>query len=46
MKNDGFDNYVELGPGKVLTGLVSKTLKEVRAVNIENTDTLNAALNI
>ena len=46
MKNDGFDNFVELGPGKVLTGLVGKTLKEVRAVNIENTDTLNAALNI
>lgn len=44
MKNDGFDNFVELGPGKVLTGLVGKTLKEVRAVNIENTDTLNSAL--
>lgn len=44
MKNDGFDCYIELGPGKVLTGLVGKTLKDVRAVNIENTDTLNAAL--
>lgn len=44
MKNDGFDCYVELGPGKVLTGLVSKTLKEVRAVNIENAETLAAAL--
>lgn len=45
MRNDGFDNFVELGPGKVLTGLVGKTLKEVRAVNIENTETLEAALN-
>ncbi len=44
MKEDGFDTYIELGPGKVLTGLVGKTLKEVRAVNIENTETLNAAL--
>lgn len=44
MKNDGFDCYVELGPGKVLTGLVPKTLKEVRAVNIENAETLAAAL--
>ncbi|MDE6580070.1 MAG: ACP S-malonyltransferase, partial [Ruminiclostridium sp.] len=44
MKNDGFDTYIELGPGKVLTGLVSKTLKEVKAVNIENTETLNSAL--
>lgn len=44
MKNAGFDNFVELGPGKVLTGLVGKTLKEVRAVNIENSETLSAAL--
>lgn len=45
MKNDGFDCYIELGPGKVLTGLVGKTLKDVKAVNIENESTLNAAIN-
>lgn len=44
MKRDGFDQYIELGPGKVLTGLVSKTLKDVKAVNIENTESLNAAV--
>lgn len=43
MKNDGFDCYIELGPGKVLTGLVGKTLKDVKSVNIENLETLNAA---
>lgn len=43
MKKDGFDVYVELGPGKVLTGLVGKTLKEVKAVNIENAETLDIA---
>ncbi len=44
MKKDGFDVFVELGPGKVLTGLVGKTLKEVKAVNIENTESLKVAL--
>lgn len=44
MKNDGFDTFIELGPGKVLTGLVGKTLKGVRAMNIENIETLEAAL--
>lgn len=40
MKNDGFDCYIELGPGKVLTGLVNKTLKDVKAGNVENVETL------
>ena len=44
MKKDGFDVFVELGPGKVLTGLVGKSLKEVKAVNIENTESLKVAL--
>lgn len=42
----GFENFVELGPGKVLTGLVKKTLKDVNAVNVENVKTLEKALEI
>ena len=44
MQKDGYDTFIELGPGKVLTGLVKKTLKGVLAVNIEDNATLEAAL--
>ena len=44
MSNDGFDTFIELGPNKVLTGLVKKTLKEATALNIENNATLEKAL--
>lgn len=40
----GYENYIELGPNKVLTGLVKKTLKGRTALNIENTETLEKAL--
>ena len=40
----GFDTFIELGPNKVLTGLVKKTLPEASAYNIENNATLDAAL--
>lgn len=36
MQADGFLNFVELGPNKVLTGLVKKTLKDANAYNVEN----------
>ena len=42
----GYTDYAELGPGKVLTGLVKKTLKGVNAVNVENKKTLEKALEI
>lgn len=40
----GYDQFVELGPGKVLTGLVKRTLKGVTAMNIEDEKTLSKAL--
>lgn len=42
----GYENFIELGPGKVLTGLVKKTLKGVNAANVENVKTLEKALEI
>ena len=44
MEKAGYENFIELGPNKVLTGLVKKTLKGKNAVNIENTATLEKAL--
>lgn len=44
MQNDGIDAFVELGPGKVLTGLVRKTLKGVSNLNIENVESLEKTL--
>lgn len=40
MQSDGADTFAEFGPGKTLTGLVKKTLKDVRAYNIESMETL------
>lgn len=42
----GYENFIELSPNKVLTGLVKKTLKGVNAANVENVKTLEKALEI
>lgn len=42
----GYRVFVELGPGKVLTGLTKKTLKEAIAVNIEDEKTRVKALDV
>lgn len=44
LQTAGFSKFVELGPNKVLTGLVRKTLKGCTAVNIENVKTLEKAI--
>lgn len=46
MQESGIENFIELGPNKVLTGLVKKTLKGVNALNIEDAKTLEKALTI
>ncbi len=44
MQEAGADKFVEFGPGRTLTGLVKKTLKDVAAVNVEDLETLEGAL--
>jgi len=40
MVDDGFDTFVEVGPGKTLTGLIKKINPEVRVFNVSDISTL------
>jgi len=40
MKDDGIKTVIEVGPGKVLTGLVKKTAQEMAALHVEDAETL------
>jgi [acyl-carrier-protein] S-malonyltransferase len=39
----GVDTFVEVGAGKVLSGLVKQITRDARLLNVENTETLNLA---
>ena len=40
MQADGIDTFIECGAGKTLSGLVKKTLKDVKILRVENMKTL------
>jgi len=43
---DGYDTFIEIGPGKVLSGLVKRIAKDAKVLNVDDqksmSDTLNA----
>ncbi len=41
--NQGVQTFVEIGPGKVLSGLVRQINRDVRCVNVEDTASLHSA---
>jgi len=40
MIKDGFDTFIEVGPGKTLTGLIKKINPDVRVLNVSDTTSL------
>lgn len=44
MLNRGVDTFVEIGPGKVLSGFLKKICKEARSFNIEDMESLEKTL--
>ena len=41
--DEGVTRFIEIGPGKVLTGLVKQMNREVQLFNIEDTESLDRA---
>lgn len=44
MQADGIDTFIECGPGRTLSGLVKKTLKDVTILRVENLKTFRDTL--
>ena len=38
MKNNGVNEFFEIGPGKVLSGLIKRIMKEAKSFNINTID--------
>lgn len=44
MKNEGVEEYIEIGPGKVLTGFIKKDNRDAKIYNINNVQSLEEFL--
>lgn len=46
MIEQGVDIFIEIGPGKVLSGFIKKTNKDVSVMNVENIETFENCINL
>lgn len=44
MAEDGFDRFVEVGPGKALSGFVKRTLPDATVLNVQDAESLQTTL--
>jgi len=44
MASDGFDTFIEIGPGKVLSGLVRRIAKDAKVLNVEDQKSMSVTL--
>jgi [acyl-carrier-protein] S-malonyltransferase len=44
MTADGFDTFIEIGPGKVLSGLVKRIARDARVLNVEDVKGMDECL--
>jgi len=43
---DGYDTFVEIGPGKVLAGLIKRIAKQAKVLSVEDQKGMNEALSV
>ena len=44
MTAEGFDTFIEIGPGKVLSGLVKRIARDARVLNVEDLESMKETL--